>query len=136
MLIQIKNLRLKTIVGVNAWERRQAQEVVINIEIEFDGRKAAKTDSLDETVDYKKIKNRILEDIESSKCFLLETLGQRILNRVLEDGRVFRATVEVDKPKALRFADSVSVVCSSSRKTGRLPSGTGKKADRAKGIRK
>jgi D-erythro-7,8-dihydroneopterin triphosphate epimerase len=136
MLIRIKNLTFKTIVGVNAWEREEAQEVVINIEIEFDGRKAAETDSLDETVDYKKIKKRILEDIESSKCFLLESLGQRILNKLLEDGRILRATVEVDKPKALRFADSVSVVCSLERKTGRLPSGTKKEARRTQRVRK
>jgi FolB domain-containing protein len=136
MLIRIKNLRLKTIVGVNSWERQEAQEVVINIEIEFDGRKAAETDSLDETVDYKRIKKQILEDLESSKFFLLESLGQRILDKLLEDGRILRATVEVDKPKALRFADSVSVVCSSESKTGRLPSGTKKKANRMKKVQK
>jgi FolB domain-containing protein len=118
MLIRIKNLALKTIVGVNAWERQEAQEVVINIEIEFDGDRAAETDALEETIDYKKIKKKILNDIESSRCLLLESLAQRVMNILLEDSRVLRATVEVDKPKALRFADSVSVVCSSDRKKG------------------
>jgi len=132
MLIRIKNLTLKTIVGVNSWERQEAQEVVINIEIEFDGRKAAASDSLDDAVDYRKLKKRILDDVESSKCLLLESLAQRILNLVLTDGRVLRAVVEVDKPKALRFADSVSVVCSG----GRNARATGNRMNRAKRIRK
>jgi D-erythro-7,8-dihydroneopterin triphosphate epimerase len=118
MLIRIKNLRLKTIVGVNAWERQESQEVVINIEIEFDGEKAAETDSLQDTIDYKKMKKKILEKIEPSKCFLLESLARRVLNIVLEEPRVVKATVEVDKPKALRFTDSVSVAVSGERKKG------------------
>ena len=116
MLIRIKNLTLKTVVGVNAWERQEAQVVVINIEIEFDGERAAETDALEETIDYKKIKKKILNDVESSRCLLLESLARRVMNILLEDSRVLRVTVEVDKPKALRFADSVSVVCSSDRK--------------------
>ena len=118
MLIRIKNLALKTVVGVNAWERQEAQEVVINIEIEFDGDRAAETDALEETIDYKKIKQKILAYVESSRCLLLESLARRVMNILLEDSRVLRAAVEVDKPKALRFADSVSVVCSSDRKKG------------------
>jgi len=127
MLIRIKNLRLKTIVGVNAWERQQAQEVVINIEIDFDGRKAVETDSLDETLDYRQIKKRILEFCASSKFFLLESLAQRLSDLVMEDSRVIEATVEVDKPGALRFADSVSVVCSSAGKNSRKKSGNARK---------
>jgi FolB domain-containing protein len=116
MLIRIKNLTLKTIIGVNSWERQKAQEVVINIEIEFDGERAGETDALEETIDYKKIKQKVLAYVESSRCLLLESLARRVMNILLEDSRVLRATVEVDKPKALRFADSVSVVCVSDRK--------------------
>jgi D-erythro-7,8-dihydroneopterin triphosphate epimerase len=115
MLIRIKNLALKAVVGVNAWEQRKAQGVLINIEIEFDGDRAGKTDDLAETIDYKHIKQRIQAFVESSRFFLLESLAQGIFNVLLEEPRVLRAVVEVDKPKALRFADSVSVVCSSGR---------------------
>ena len=125
MLIRIKNLTLKTIIGVNAWERQEAQAVVINIEIEFDGDRAAETDALEETIDYKRIKQKILAYVESSRCLLLESLAQGIFNILLEDPRVLRATVEVDKPKALRFADSVSVVYSSDRKKSRSRAGAG-----------
>jgi D-erythro-7,8-dihydroneopterin triphosphate epimerase len=125
MLIRIKNLTLRTIVGVNAWERREAQDVVINVEIEFDGTLAGETDSLDDTVDYKKVKQKILGHVESARCLLLESLAQGVLNIVLEDPRVIRANVEVDKPKALRFADSVSVVCSADRRKGGSAGGDG-----------
>jgi D-erythro-7,8-dihydroneopterin triphosphate epimerase len=117
MLIRIKNLTLQTIVGVNAWERHEVQEVVINVELEFDGARAGESDHIDDTVDYKKMKQKILGHAESSRCHLLESLAQGVLNIVLEDPRVIRASVEVDKPKALRFADSVSVVCSADKRT-------------------
>jgi FolB domain-containing protein len=119
MLIRIKNLALKAIVGVNAWEQLKPQKVVINVEIEFDGEKAGETDSFEDTVDYKKIKKRILRIVEESRCRLLEALARRISDAILEEPRVLKATVEVDKPKALRFAESVSVVCSAERSSGR-----------------
>jgi FolB domain-containing protein len=115
MKIRIKNLTLKTIVGLNDWEQKEAQEVIINIELEFDGKKAAETDSLSSTVDYKQIKQRVLREVEQSRCLLLENLAQRVLSLVLADPKVISATVEVDKPKALRFVESVSVVCSGER---------------------
>jgi D-erythro-7,8-dihydroneopterin triphosphate epimerase len=125
MLIRIKNLTLKTIVGVNAWERQEAQDVVINVEMEFDGARAGETDSLGDTIDYKKTKQKILGHAGASRCLLLESLAQGVLKIVLEDPRVIRACVEVDKPKALRFADSVSVVCSADRRTGGPAKGEG-----------
>jgi D-erythro-7,8-dihydroneopterin triphosphate epimerase len=125
MLIRIKNLTLRTIVGVNAWERQEAQDVVINVEIEFDGTRAGETESLDDTIDYKKVKQKILSHVGASRCLLLESLTQGVLNIVLEDPRVIRAIVEVDKPKALRFADSVSVVCSADRRDGGSGGGEG-----------
>jgi D-erythro-7,8-dihydroneopterin triphosphate epimerase len=118
MRIRIKNLTLKTIVGVNAWERRESQEVVINVDMEFDGAAAARSDSLADAVDYKKIKQRILAEVEGSSFHLLEALAQRILDLVMENPALSAATVEVDKPMALRFADSVSVVCSAERRSG------------------
>ncbi|MDZ7373332.1 MAG: dihydroneopterin aldolase [candidate division KSB1 bacterium] len=112
MLIRIKNLRLRTILGVEDWERRERQDVVINVEVEFDGSDAVQSDKLEHTLDYKALTKRIIQEVESSRFHLLETLAQHVLNLVLEQERVIAARVEVDKPNALRFADSVSVVCS------------------------
>ena len=115
MIIRIKNLRLRTIVGVNDWEREAKQDVIINIEFEFDGTQAIETDRLEDTVDYKAMKRRIITAVENSRFYLLDKLAGRILEIVMEDERVRRAMVEVDKPQALRFADSVSVCCSAEK---------------------
>ena len=115
MRIHIKNLRLRTIIGVNAWERENPQDVIVNVTMEFDGSKAVLSDDIKDTVDYMGAKLRIMEEVETSRFQLLEKLAHRILELVMEDPTVQRATVEVDKPHALRFTDSVSVSCSEER---------------------
>ena len=115
MLIRIKNLRVRTIIGINEWERDAPQDVIINIEMELDGKRVSQTDSIDDTVDYKVLKRRILREVEGSQFFLLDKLASHVLDIVMEEKKVKRATVEVDKPNALRFADSVSVLCSSEK---------------------
>ena len=115
MLIRIKNLRVRTIIGINEWERDAPQDVIINIEMELDGKRVSQTDSIDDTVDYKVLKRRILREVEGSQFFLLDKLASHVLDIVMEEQKVERATVEVDKPNALRFADSVSVLCSAEK---------------------
>lgn len=115
MIIRIKDLRLRTIIGVADWERKERQDVVINAEIEFDGSRAAQTDKIEDTVNYRDITKRIVAEVEASDYQLLERLVDRVLGLVLEDERVRRATVEIDKPQALRFADSVSISASAER---------------------
>jgi len=115
MLIRIKNLRLRTIVGVNEWERERPQDVIVNVELEFDSKKAVETDNLKDTVNYKTLKQRIIQKVESAQFFLVEKLASQILEIVMEDPKVQHAQVEVDKPHALRFADSVSVICKADR---------------------
>ncbi|MFC1569351.1 dihydroneopterin aldolase [bacterium] len=115
MKIHIKNLRLQTIVGIFAWERKEVQDVIINIEFEFDGSKAAESDNIKDTVDYKSLKKQIINKVETSQFYLLEKLANCVLDIIMSEPKVSRAKVEVDKPQALRFADSVSVECSAER---------------------
>ncbi len=115
MKVHIKNLRLRTIVGIFAWERKEVQDVIINITFEFNGSTAAERDDIQDTVDYKELKKSIIKTVENSQFYLLEKLASRILEIVMSDPKVIRANVEVDKPQALRFADSVSVECSAER---------------------
>ena len=109
MIIKIKNLRLRTIIGIYDWERLEKQDVIISAEFEFDGKAASSSDKIEDTIDYKRINKRIIETVESSSFFLIEKLAQTVLNIIMEDKKVKRAKVEVDKPGALRFTDSVSV---------------------------
>lgn len=113
--IRITNLRLRTIIGINDWERTTQQDVVINVSMEFDATRAAKNDNIKDTVDYKIITKKIIKAVEASHFSLLEALTNTILNIALEDPKVLSATVRVDKPQALRFADSVSIEVSKNR---------------------
>ncbi len=119
MTIRIKNLSLRAIIGVNPWERSDKQAVTVNVEMEFDGAEGALADDIALTVDYRDISRRLIEHVESSSYQLIEALAASILALVLSDGRVLRATVEVDKPHAVKSAESVSVVVFGSQSTGR-----------------
>jgi len=113
--VQITNLRLDTMIGCNDWERTLTQEVVINVSMEFDPAEALSADRLDATLDYRAIKKKIVAGVTSSSFKLLESLTAYIVGLVMEERRVRHATVTVDKPKALRFADSVSITLSAHR---------------------
>ena len=117
MIARIKNLRLRTIIGIFDWERKNRQDVVLNIELEFDGRKAAESDDIEDTVDYKTLTKRIISEVEQSQFYLLEKLANHVLKIIMENPNVLRAVVEVDKPHALRFADSVSIICTATKKS-------------------
>ena len=107
--IRITNLKLRTIIGTNDWERECKQDVVINVKIGFDATKASESDRIEDAIDYKAITKRIISEVESTSFFLLEKLAKCILKIVMENPLVKEAVVRVDKPLALRFADSVSV---------------------------
>jgi len=107
--IHIRDLHGRCTIGVFPEERREKQDVIVNITLEADLRTAGRTDRIDDTVDYKAIKNRVIAFVEQSACALIEALAQRIADLCLEDDRVQRVTVTVDKPGALRFARSAAV---------------------------
>jgi FolB domain-containing protein len=115
MQINIKNLRVQTIIGAYDWEREKPQELIVNARIDFDGAKAAASDELADALDYKALKERIMAEAEGSRLRLVEKLAANICRLIMEDARVLRADVEVDKPRALSHADSVSVRCSMER---------------------
>ena len=118
-VIKIKNLSLRTIIGFNDWEREKKQDVIVNAAIEFDAAGAAETDTVDYSLDYKSITKKVISKVENSSFHLLEKLADFILNIIMENENVLSATVEVDKPHSLRFAESVSVVVSGSRRNPR-----------------
>ena len=109
MIIRIENLRLRTIVGIYDWEKKRRQDLVINVEIRFDGGAAGVSDSIDDTVDYKAINRKIIEFVEKNEFNLLERIARGVRDIVFEDPRALEVSVRVGKPGALRFADSVSV---------------------------
>lgn len=115
MIIKIENLRLRTVVGIFEWEKKIRQDIVVNVEIELDGREAIEKDDIEYTLDYKSITKRIISEVEGKKYNLIEGVAGDVMKIVMEDGRAERATVKIDKPGALRFADSVSVTHTETR---------------------
>jgi FolB domain-containing protein len=107
--IHISDLLLRCLIGVNPDERREKQDVNINITLFADLKKASKSDDIADTVDYKTIKKKVITMVEGSSYFLVEKLADRIAEICLENERVVRARVRVAKPGALRFARSVDV---------------------------
>ncbi len=109
------DLSLRAVIGTNGWERKNKQDVLINVTIDYDASKAARTDHIKDTVDYKNITKRIIKIVEGSHFHLLEKLTDTVLKVVMNDKKVESATVRIDKPHALRFARSVSVELTSQR---------------------
>lgn len=107
--IHIRDLALRCVIGVYPEERREKQDVVVNVVMETDHSAAAKSDRLEDAVDYKTIKKEIIRLVEGSSFNLIETLADRIARVCLSNPKVQAATVTVDKPGALRFARSVAV---------------------------
>lgn len=108
--IRVKNLLIRTYIGFNPEELVNKQDVIINLEIETDiPVHAMEADEPLDIFDYKTITKRIIALVQESRFKLLEVLTQKILDLIMEDTKVKWARVEVDKPHALRFAESVSL---------------------------
>ncbi len=107
--ISICDLLARCILGINENERREKQDVVINLTIYTDLRKAGKSDRIEDTVDYRELKKRVLAMVESSHYLLEEALADAIAELCLDQQGVRRVDVRVEKPNALRFARSVAV---------------------------
>ncbi len=107
--ILIKDLLLRCIIGINEFERKEKQDVMINIVIWTSLTQAAETDDINRTVDYKQVNKKIVSLVENSKFFLLETLAEKIAALCLQNERIMKVKVNIEKPGALRFAESVGV---------------------------
>lgn len=107
--IHIRDLAARCIVGINPDERVNKQDIVINLTLYADLRKAGQSDRLADTVDYKAVKRKVLALVEGSSFLLLERLAEAIAEACLAQPGVRRVRVLVEKPAALRFARTVGV---------------------------
>lgn len=114
--IFIRDLALRCIIGIFPEERREKQDVIINVEMHADLRKAGRSDDLNDTVNYKAIKKAILQLVESSAFQLIESLAENIADIALGHDMVQSVVVTIDKPGALRFARASAVEITRCRK--------------------
>jgi D-erythro-7,8-dihydroneopterin triphosphate epimerase len=113
--INIENLRLRTFIGFNPDELIKQQDIVINALIEFDASTPSVTDNETDTLDYKVITKAIIKHVEDGKFRLVEKLNADIIAIIMDNPQVLKTQVRVEKPHALRFADSVSVSLNAER---------------------
>lgn len=106
--ILIKDLLLRGIVGINDWERVKKQDILINLEIDHDLIQPGITDQIEDTLNYKTITKEIIKLVESSTFFLVEKLAHEVARIAINHGAT-RVMVRIEKPMALRFANSVGV---------------------------
>ena len=111
-IIRIKNLRLRTFIGIKEEEILNRQEIVINIAIHYPADKALTSEDINDALNYRTITKSIIAHVEGNRFSLLEKLTQDVLDIALEHHWVTYAEVEMDKLHALRYADSVSMTLS------------------------
>ncbi len=107
--ILIKDLLVRCVIGVHDEERRDKQDVLINLSLSVDLHKAGTSDRLEDSVDYRALNKEILSMVEHSQFHLVEALAQAVADICLEYPSIKEASVRVEKPGALRFAGSVGV---------------------------
>mgnify|MGYP000862967960 CR=1 FL=1 len=117
--IFIKDLRGRGIIGLNEWEREKEQEVVMNITVFADLSRAAKTDSLDGSPNYRTIAKALLAHVAESKRFTVEALAEDLAAICLSEVGVEEVIVSVEKLAAVRFSTSVGVEIRRRRGEGR-----------------
>ena len=107
--IHIRDLSLCCLIGVDEGERRAKQDVKVDVTLYADLREAGRTDDIADTVDYRRIQQRVVTLVEGSSFFLVERLADRVAALCLEEPRVQQVKVRVAKPGALRGTRTVDV---------------------------
>jgi len=107
--IFVHGLTAECVIGFIDWERRVRQTVVIDLELAADARRAALTDQVSDTLDYRKVVKRVLGFVEASECHLIETLAERTARLVLEEFGLEWVRVSLSKPGAFRQSRDVGI---------------------------
>jgi len=114
--IFLLELKTEAIIGIFDWERQVKQTVLIDLEMSADVRKAAITDSIEDTLNYKRVAKRLLECIDTTSFHLVETLAEYIAMLVIEEFHVSWIKVTLNKPGAIRSSRSVGIIIERDKK--------------------
>ena len=111
----INDLLVRGIIGVNDWERKRPQDILINLTLFTDTKRAGETDNLEDCVDYSTMSKKVQAYAESAGRLTVEALANDLAKICFEDKGVQKVIVRVEKPGAVRFAESVGVEIERSR---------------------
>lgn len=114
--IRVKDLRLRAYVGIKEEEINNRQDVVINLVLHYDADAAIRHNQIDTALNYRTITKNIIAHVENNRFALLERMTHELLTIAMAPTAVLDARVEVDKPFALRFSDSVSISLTGKRR--------------------
>lgn len=109
-VIFIRGLRVETVIGVNDWERRVKQTVSLDLEMGTNIHRAAESDKLDHTLDYKAVAKRLIQFVGESRFQLIETLAERVATLVMREFSVPWLRLTLSKPGAVRGCREVGVI--------------------------
>ena len=107
--IFIRDLLVRGIIGINDWEREKKQDILINLILRVDSRPAAGSDQVEDSLNYRSFTKAVVQHVEASSHFLVEALAAELARIAVVDFGAEEATVRVEKPGALRFAQSVGI---------------------------
>jgi dihydroneopterin aldolase len=107
--IFLSQLSIECIVGIWEWERRVKQTVVIDVEMAADIRQAAATDSIEDTIDYKRVAKRLIAFVGESQYQLVETLTEQIARVIVTEFGVTWVRIRLNKRGAIRGARDVGI---------------------------
>lgn len=114
-IIYLNDLRIDTVIGIFDWERRIRQTISLDLEMGVDIRRAAESDRIEDTLNYKAVAKRLLEFVGGSDFQLVETLAERVAEIVLSEFDVPWVRLRVNKQGAVRYARDVGVLIERAR---------------------
>jgi dihydroneopterin aldolase len=115
-IIYLRDLKIECVVGIFEWERRIKQTIVLDLDMATDIRRAAQSERIEDTLDYKAVSKRLIEFVGASQFQLVETLAERVAEVVLNEFQVPWVRVRVNKRHAIRQAADVGVIIERERK--------------------
>ena len=116
-IVYIRELKIDTVIGIYDWEREIKQTVSLDLEMATDIRKAALSDNIEDTLNYKAVSKRLISFIESSEFQLVETMAEQCADIILKEFSVPWLRVRLSKPGALRGSKDVGVIIERGEKT-------------------
>lgn len=108
-IVFIRDLQIQTVIGIYDWERKIKQAISIDLDMATDIKKAAKSDQIDDTLNYKAVAKRLIAFVEESQFQLVETLAEKICEIILNEFDVPWVSLTLNKPGAVSGSRSVGV---------------------------
>jgi len=109
-IVYIKDLKIEAIIGIFDWERSEKQIVSLSLKMAADIRRAAKSDHIDDTLDYKAVAKRLIQFVGDSEYQLVETLAEKICDIIMQEFSVPWVRLHLSKPGAVRYSADVGVI--------------------------